>query len=142
MGKVTSALARLDVGDVIGLRGPYGKGFPYRSFAGRDVLVVGSGVGLAPVRTIIVRLLQERERYGRIAIIASATRYEGLVYKQDPKDWSRIPGVTVQYALARPTDAVRPMWATSMTCCRNWISTGPMPGHPVCFAAPHQAGGP
>ena len=107
VGKVTSALARLDVGDVIGLRGPYGKGFPYRSFAGRDVLVVGSGVGLAPVRTIIVRLLQERERYGRIAIIASATRYEGLVYKQDLKDWSRIPGVTVQYALARPTDAVQ-----------------------------------
>ena len=79
VGKVTSALAKLGVGDVIGLRGPYGKGFPYRSFAGRDVLVVGSGVGLAPVRTIIVRLLQERERYGRIAIIASATRYEGLV---------------------------------------------------------------
>ena len=95
------------VGDVIGLRGPYGKGFPYRSFAGRDVLVVGSGVGLAPVRTIIVRLLQERERYGRIAIIASATRYEGLVYKQDLKDWSKIPGVTVQYALAKPTDAVQ-----------------------------------
>ena len=107
VGKVTSALAKLGVGDVIGLRGPYGKGFPYRSFAGRDVLVVGSGVGLAPVRTIIVRLLQERERYGRIAIIASATRYEGLVYKQDLKDWSKIPGVTVQYALAKPTDAVQ-----------------------------------
>ncbi len=69
--------------------------------------MVGSGVGLAPVRTIIVRLLQERERYGRIAIIASATRYEGLVYKQDLRDWSKIPGVTVQYALAKPTDAVQ-----------------------------------
>lgn len=67
-GQGDVGLAKLGVGDVIGLRGPYGKGFPYRSFAGRDVLVVGSGVGLAPVRTIIVRLLQERERYGRIAI--------------------------------------------------------------------------
>lgn len=106
VGKVTSALAALKPGDIIGLRGPYGKGFPYRSFTGRDVLIVGSGVGLAPVRTIIVRLLQERERYGRIAIIASATSYEGIVYKDDLRRWAAVPGVDVRYALARPTDAV------------------------------------
>ena len=70
------------------------------------MLIVGSGVGLAPVRTIIVRLLQERERYGRIAIIASATSYEGIVYKDDLRRWAAVPGVDVRYALARPTDAV------------------------------------
>lgn len=106
VGKVTSALAELRVGDIVGLRGPYGTGFPYSSFEGRDVLIVGSGVGLAPVRTIIVRLLEERQRYGRIAVIASATRYEGLIYKEDLKKWGNLPGVSVQYALARPTDAV------------------------------------
>lgn len=106
VGKVTSALAQLQVGDVIGLRGPYGKGFPYRTFAGRDVLMVGSGVGLAPVRTVIVRLLQERERYRRIAIIASATTYEGIPYKEDLRDWAELPGVMVRYAVSKPTEAV------------------------------------
>ena len=71
-----------------------------------DTLIVNAAE-CEPYITADLRLLQERERYGRIAIIASATRYEGLVYKQDLKDWSKIPGVTVQYALAKPTDAVQ-----------------------------------
>ncbi len=105
-GKVTGALAGLDVGDVVGLRGPYGRGFPYDMLKGRDVLVVGSGVGLAPVRTIIVRMMDHREHFGKIAVIASATSYSGLVYKDDLKVWASMPDVSVQYALSRPTDEV------------------------------------
>ena len=52
VGKVTTALHKLKVGDKIGLRGPFGKGFPFEEIKGRDVLVIGSGVGLAPVQTM------------------------------------------------------------------------------------------
>lgn len=105
-GKVTNALDALSVGDIIGLRGPYGRPFPMEEFKGKDVLVVGSGVGLAPVRTIIVQMFNNRNDFGKIAIIASATSYEGLIYKQDLIDWKNQPDTQVQYALARPTDAV------------------------------------
>lgn len=105
-GRVTSAIHELKVGDKIGLRGPFGKGFPYEELKGRDVLIVGSGVGLAPVRTMIVRIIENRKDFGKLVVIASATSYEGLIYKEDLKKWSEIDGVKVLYALSKPTDKV------------------------------------
>jgi NAD(P)H-flavin reductase/formate hydrogenlyase subunit 6/NADH:ubiquinone oxidoreductase subunit I len=105
-GKVTTAMHNLKVGDKIGLRGPFGKGFPYEEIKGRDILVVGSGVGLAPVRTMIVQILENKEQFGQLVVIASATTYEGLVYKEDLIEWSKIDGVRVLYALSQHTDKV------------------------------------
>ncbi len=105
-GKVTKALHAMKAGDRVGLRGPYGKGFPYEQFVGKDVLFVGSGVGLAPVRTMIVRVMENRTAFGKICIIASATTYEGLVYKEDLIAWADVPGVKVLYALSKPTEKV------------------------------------
>ena len=92
-----------------GLVGMGGATFPtdIKANIGKVETLIANACECEPYITADLRLLQERERYGRIAIIASATRYEGLVYKQDLKDWSKIPGVTVQYALAKPTDAVQ-----------------------------------
>lgn len=105
-GRVTSAMHELKVGDKIGLRGPFGKGFPFEELKGRDILIVGSGVGLAPVRTMIVRILENKKEFGRLAIIASATTYEGLVYKEDLERWRELEGVDVKYALSKPTEKV------------------------------------
>ncbi len=105
-GRVTTAMHGLQVGDKIGLRGPFGKGFPYEELKGKDILIVGSGVGLAPVRTMIIRIIENKKDFGNLAIIASATSYEGLVYKEDLIKWSEIDGVKVLYALSKPTDKV------------------------------------
>jgi len=105
-GKVTSAIHQLKVGDKIGLRGPFGKGFPYEDLKGRDIVIVGSGVGLAPVRTMIVRIIENKKDFGKLVVIASASSYEGLVYKEDLIKWSGIDGVKILYALSKPTDKV------------------------------------
>lgn len=105
-GKVTKAIHEMKVGDKVGLRGPFGKGFEDENFKGRDVIIVGSGVGLAPVRTMIVRILENRQDYGRVVVIGSALSYEDLVYKEDLIQWSNIEGVQVFYALSNPTDKV------------------------------------
>ncbi|MHC1720447.1 MAG: 4Fe-4S dicluster domain-containing protein [Clostridiaceae bacterium] len=105
-GKVTSALHKLKVGDKVGLRGPFGKGFPYEEFVGKDIIIVGSGVGIAPVRTMIVRALENRRDFGKIVIIGSAMSYEGLVYKDDLLKWDKTAGVRVLYALSNPTSEV------------------------------------
>lgn len=105
-GKVTSALHKLKAGDKVGLRGPFGKGFPYEEFKGRDLIVVGSGVGIAPVRTMIVRALENRADFGKIVVIGSAMSYEDLVYKEDLIKWSGLEGVNVLYALSNPTEKV------------------------------------
>jgi NAD(P)H-flavin reductase/heterodisulfide reductase subunit C len=105
-GKVTAAIHEMKVGDKVALRGPFGKGFPYEELKGRDLLIVGSGVGIAPVRTTIVRVLENIKEFGKVVIIASAMSYEGLIYKDDLITWSKIPGVQVLYALSNPTDKV------------------------------------
>lgn len=106
VGKVTTALHNLKVGDKIGLRGPFGKGFPFEEIKGRDVLVIGSGVGLAPVRTMLVQVLENKEQFGKVVVIASATSYEGLVYKEDLIEWAKMDDVKILYALSKPTDKV------------------------------------
>lgn len=105
-GKVTKAIHEMKVGDKVGLRGPFGKGFPYENFKNRDIIIVGSGVGLAPVRTMIVRILENREDFGKVVIIGSAMTYEDLIYKDDLIAWNKIEGVKVLYALSHPTDKV------------------------------------
>jgi NAD(P)H-flavin reductase len=105
-GKVTSAIHDMKVGDKVGLRGPFGKGFQDEKFKGRDVIIIGSGVGLAPVRTMIVRILENRQDFGRVVIIGSALSYEDLVYKEDLIQWNKAEDVRVLYALSNPTTKV------------------------------------
>lgn len=106
VGKVTGALFSLKPGDQIGLRGPFGKPLPYETIKGRDLLVVGSGVGHAPVRATLIRAIENRAEFGRIVVIASAQTYQGLILKDDLKNWGDVPDVRVFYALSKPTEAV------------------------------------
>ncbi|MFL0246640.1 4Fe-4S dicluster domain-containing protein [Candidatus Clostridium stratigraminis] len=105
-GKVTNAIHEMKIGDKVGLRGPFGKGFDYDLFKGKDVIIIGSGVGLAPVRTMILRILENRKDFGKVVIIGSAMSYEDLIYKEDLVSWSNIDGVKVLYALSNATNKV------------------------------------
>lgn len=105
-GRVTEAIHNMKIGDKVGLRGPFGKGFPYEEFKNRDVIIVGSGVGLAPVRTMILRILENRGEFGKVIIIGSALNYDDLIYKDDLISWSSVEDVKVLYALSNPTSKV------------------------------------
>ncbi|MEW6726968.1 FAD/NAD(P)-binding protein [Desulforudis sp. 1088] len=85
MGKVTSALHELSPGAVIGIRGPYGNHFPYELAKGKDLLVVGGGFALAPLRSMIDFVLADKNRddYGRLEIIYGARSYDDLCFKHD-----------------------------------------------------------
>jgi NAD(P)H-flavin reductase len=66
VGRVTSRLFELPVGSTLGIRGPYGKRYPLEKFKDRDIMIVGGGVGLAPLRSLFLGLLHHREKYGQI----------------------------------------------------------------------------
>lgn len=101
-GPVTAALAGLRPGERLGLRGPYGSRWPVEESEGRDVLVIAGGLGLAPLRPAIYRLLAARERYGRIAVLYGARGPDGLLYRAELESWrSRLDlevEVTVDHA--------------------------------------------
>jgi NAD(P)H-flavin reductase len=94
VGKVTAALRDLNVGDSMGFRGPYGNWFPLdEKFKGHSVLFIGMGIGLAPVRSVIQTVLDERKEYKDLMIIYGARNAELMVYKDELKEWADRPDV-------------------------------------------------
>lgn len=87
VGKVTNALHRLGVGAEIGFRGPYGNSFPLDFLQGKNLVFVGGGIGLAPLRSLIWNVLDNRDKYGDIDIIYGARSPADLCFKYDLDAW-------------------------------------------------------
>ena len=87
-GSVTSRLHKLKAGAMVGVRGPYGAGYPLDEFAGKTVLIVGGGVGLAPLRSLLFALFEDTKgRFERIVLCYGARSPQDLVYKDALKQW-------------------------------------------------------
>jgi NAD(P)H-flavin reductase len=89
VGPVSAALTRLGPGDLLGLRGPFGIGWPMAEAAGHDVVIVAGGLGLAPLRPALYRLLAERTRYGKIALLYGARGPADLLFRNEIESWRR-----------------------------------------------------
>lgn len=87
VGWVTRALNGLQPGSTIGIRGPYGRGWPLDEAEGRDLVIVAGGIGLAPVRPAIVQALQQRDRFRRIVLLTGARSPRDLVFRDDLERW-------------------------------------------------------
>ncbi|UCD18626.1 MAG: FAD/NAD(P)-binding protein [Candidatus Zixiibacteriota bacterium] len=87
VGTVTRAIRKLKVGDTIGVRGPYGRGWPIEKAHGHDVVLVTGGIGLAPLRPVIYCLLSNREKYGKIVLLYGARTPEDILYRKDLERW-------------------------------------------------------
>ena len=91
VGRVTQALHQLNPGDLIGFRGPYGNHFPLDRLRGKNLLFVGGGIGLAPLRSLIHNVLDNRTDYGDITILYGARSPQDLCFKYELENWSRDP---------------------------------------------------
>ncbi|GGS81126.1 FAD/NAD(P)-binding protein [Streptomyces cinerochromogenes] len=87
VGAVSTALYRLRPGDSVGLSGPYGTGWDLEAAAGHDVLVVGGGIGLAPLRPVVHEVLARPAAYGRLAVLVGARTPADLVYRDEIESW-------------------------------------------------------
>jgi NAD(P)H-flavin reductase len=86
-GPVTRALCDLAPGDPVGVRGPYGTGWPLDAAAGRDVVVIAGGIGLAPLRPVVQRLVAERGRFERVALVAGTRTPGDLLFAAELTGW-------------------------------------------------------
>jgi NAD(P)H-flavin reductase len=100
-GRVTSALHAMQPGAVLGLRGPYGNRYPLERFDRRDILILGGGVGMAPLRSLLLGLLKERDRFGRIILCYGARTPADLLYRDQLKEWSAMEGLEVHLTVDR-----------------------------------------
>lgn len=98
VGRVTEALSKLTVGDQLGLRGPYGRGWPMEQAKGKDVVVVTGGLGCAPVVSAIHQLLANRADYGRLFIVQGVRHTDDLIWREQYQQWMEQPDTEVRLA--------------------------------------------
>lgn len=89
VGMLTKIFHNLKVGSTIGIRGPYGKGFDVESFKGKDILIIGGGIGIVPLRSLINYVIDNRKDYGRLIILYGAKTPDELLYPDDLKLWDK-----------------------------------------------------
>ena len=91
MGVVTSALHSLEEGAAIGLRGPYGNGFPMEALEGSNIVIVGGGFAFTTLRSLTGYILhpENRERFGNVTVIYGARTPGELIYKYDLEAWAK-----------------------------------------------------
>ena len=105
-GCVTEWLHTMDIGQQITIRGPYGNAFPVDTeFAGKDLLFIAGGIGLAPLRSVINYCRHYRDRYGKIDIVYGARTKDDLVdYNEIITEWATDTGVDVHLTIDNPQD--------------------------------------
>jgi NAD(P)H-flavin reductase len=92
-GFVTEHVHKTKVGDRIGIRGPYGTRYPIDDWYGKDILIMGGGVGMAPTRSLFLTLLDSIEKYNSITFLAGARTPKDMIYKQHVDGWRKIDKV-------------------------------------------------
>jgi NAD(P)H-flavin reductase len=123
VGKVTSALHRLRPGDKLGVRGPFGNGFPFEEIKGRNIIYVAGGIGLIPLRSSIIHALQHRGDFGRIILLYGSRSSRDLLYQADIKEWQRTAGFETFITIDRP----EPGWSGEVGYVNKLIEKANVP---------------
>lgn len=87
VGNITKNMKKLKKGDFLGVRGPFGNGWPLRESIGYDIVIVAGGIGLAPLRPSIYHVLAHREKYGNIIFLYGTRTPADLLYRKEIEGW-------------------------------------------------------
>lgn len=105
VGELTEAMHEMSVGDVVGLRGPYGNGFPAEALKGQDILFICGGIGAAPVRSLIRWCAAHRAEYGRFDVVVGARTVDDIPFREDFFEaWPAMENTGVHITVDRKTD--------------------------------------
>ena len=105
VGLATAAICRVGPGEVLGVRGPFGRPWPVSEIEGSDVIVVAGGIGLAPLRPAILTMLARREHYGLLVLLYGGRSPDQLLYVDELEEW-RARGLEVAVSV----DSAGPEW--------------------------------
>lgn len=103
-GEVTSKLHGLRAGDQIGVRAPLGNAFPYEQMKGKDIVFIGGGIGMAPLRTLLLFMLDNRADYGKITLLYGARSPQDMAYSYELPDWTSRKDMTTVLTIDREAE--------------------------------------
>lgn len=98
VGRVSNGLRTLRQGDRLGVRGPYGRGWPMQEAVGRDVVIATGGLGCAPAVSVINYVVRRREQFGRLIIMQGIKHSNDLIWRSSYEQWAELPDTQVLLA--------------------------------------------
>jgi len=119
-GSVTSALHGMKEGEHLGIRGPFGKPYPLKSYHGKDVYVIGGGVGLAPLRALLLALKHELDNLNKIEVRFGARTPSDISYKQQIEEWRKWPKTNIVISV----DSTEPGWTGNVGLVTTILKDG------------------
>jgi NAD(P)H-flavin reductase len=121
VGTVTKAMRKLKKGDILGVRGPYGTHWPVEQLEGSDIVFVAGGIGLAPLRPALYRVLEHREKYGKLVLLYGTRTPSDILFRRDLESWRARFDVDVYVTVDR---ALRP-WRGNVGVVTGLIHKAP-----------------
>lgn len=103
VGNLTNALHRLEKGDTLWIRGPFGRGFKMDELKGRDMLFIAGGIGIVPMRSLILAVLEERESFGDLKLVYGCKSPKDFIFNNEVEEWSTA-GVRASVTVDTPLD--------------------------------------
>lgn len=122
VGTVTNAMGSLEVGDAVGIRGPFGSSWPVDIAKGQDVIIVAGGIGLAPLRPAMYHILNNRDDYRHVSLLYGARTQEDILYREELEYWSGRLDVEVFATVDRGTAS----WYGNVGVVTRLIQRAPM----------------
>lgn len=107
VGHVTHGLSLLKIGDYVGVRGPFGHGWPLEKAAGKDVLIITGGLGCAPSVSIINYIVKRRKNFGKLIILQGVKHSSDFIFRAQYEQWKKLPDTTILLA----ADVSAPNWS-------------------------------
>lgn len=129
VGKVTKSIHELNKGDKIYLRGPYGNAFPFEELKRKNLYFIAGGIGLAPVRSLINLVMDNRKEFKHIKILYGARTPNDLCFMDELKEWENIPDTEVWLTVDKPCEGwgckigvVTELWKETKITSENSVS--------------------
>ena len=130
VGTVTKAMRLLARGDMLGIRGPFGTHWPVEDATGRDVVIVAGGIGLAPLRPALYRLMAQREKYRKIVLLYGTRSPEDILYRNELEHWRGKFDLEIQVTVDRAASS----WRGNVGVVTTMIPRAPFdPGNTAAF---------
>jgi sulfite reductase subunit B len=104
-GDLTGVLHQMRPGQAVGVRGPFGRGFPFERFRGKDILFIAGGLGLAPLRSLINQVLDDRAHYGRVTVLYGTKHPSELLFTEELGEWTVRDDVVCHVTVDRPDES-------------------------------------
>lgn len=125
VGRVSKGLSQLKQGEQIGIRGPFGRGWPIEYAKGKDVILITGGLGCAPLVSVIRYIVKRRDEFGRLVIMQGVKHSDDLIWREQYENWQQLPNTQVLIAASQETPKEWPWYSGHVTSLMHKVSFNP-----------------